>query len=68
MGPPLSAKAASKGEQVLAVWKHGESDTVDLAERFRLTEAEVYHIIAGRHKKVRRPVVEFRRAYAGAAR
>lgn len=36
---------------ILAAWRHGFSDTLDLARRFHTSEANVYHVIASRPRK-----------------
>jgi hypothetical protein len=33
---------------ILAAWRHGGSDTIDLARRFHTTEAHVYSVLAAR--------------------
>lgn len=44
----IPAHTSKDDATILAVWRHGKTDTVDLAARFRTTEAHVYGVIAAR--------------------
>lgn len=51
----LRASAHKNDAMIMAVWKHGECDTVDLALRFHLSEAEIYNILGARFQRTPKP-------------